>query len=166
MFPITITVNNISDLQKVMSVLYPTTGVIEITDKSRDTVDLQAVANKAEAKVATGKSSPTPAATQADAARSQPTAEAGVGVGAQEKTAAASVPNAAPAETAQQAPTAAADAPAITYKDVQTAVVAAVKAGKRSNVVALLAEFGVEHAEKLTPEQWPAALAKLKGMVA
>lgn len=145
MFPTTITVNNISDLQKVMSVLYPTTGVIEITDKSRDT---------------------TSAATQADAARSQPTAEAGAGVGAQEKTAAASVPNAASAETAQQASTAATDAPAITYKDVQTAVVAAVKAGKRSNVVALLAEFGVEHAEKLTPEQWPDALAKLKGMVA
>lgn len=140
MFPITITVNNITDLQKVMSVLCPTTGVIEeITDKSRDTVDLQAVANKAEAKVAEEKSSPAPAA---------------------------SVPNAASAETAQQASTAATDAPAITYKDVQTAVVAAVKAGKRSNVVALLAEFGVEHAEKLTPEQWPDALAKLKGMVA
>lgn len=135
MFPITITVNNISDLQKVMSVLCPTTGVIETADKSRDTVDLQAVANKAEAKVAEEKSSPTPAATQASPAHTQPTAEA-------------------------------ADAPAITYKDVQTAVVAAVKAGKRSNVVALLAEFGVEHAEKLTPEQWPAALAKLKGMVA
>lgn len=147
MFPttITITVNNISDLQKVMSVLYPTTGAIEIPDKSRGA---------------------TSAATQADAARSQPTAEAGAGVGAQEKTAAASVPNAASAETAQQASTAATDAPAITYKDVQTAVVAAVKAGKRSNVVALLAEFGVEHAEKLTPEQWPDALAKLKGMVA
>lgn len=140
MFPTTITINNISDLQKVMSVLYPTTGVIETADKSRDTTPEQALVNKAEAKAATGK--PTPAATQA------------------------SVPNAASAEPAQQASTAATDAPAITYKDVQTAVVAAVKAGKRSNVVALLAEFGVEHAEKLTPEQWPDALAKLKGMVA
>lgn len=142
MFPITITVNNISDLQKVMSVLCPTTGVIEITDKSRDTTPEQTLVNKAEAKVAEKKSSPAPAATQA------------------------SVPNAAAAEPAQQASTAAADAPAITYKDVHTAVVAAVKVGKRSNVVALLAEFGVEHAEKLTPEQWPDALAKLKGMVA
>lgn len=165
MFPTTITVNNISDLQKVMSVLYPTTGVIEITDKSRDTTPEQTLVNNAEAKVATGKPQTTPAATQADAAHTQPTAEA-AGVGAQEKTAAASVPNAASAETAQQASTAATDAPAITYKDVQAAVVAAVKAGKRSNVVALLTEFGVDHAEKLTPEQWPGALAKLKGMVA
>lgn len=178
MFPTTITVNNISDLQKVMSVLYPTTGVIEITDKSHDlgatatgqapipTVDLQAVVNKAEAKVAAGKSSTTSAATRADAAPSQPTAEAGAGVGAHEKTAAASAPTAAAAETAQQASTAATDAPTIAYKDVQAAVVAAVKAGKRTNVVDLLKDFGVDHAEKLTPEQWPDALAKLKGMVA
>lgn len=165
MFPTTITVNSISDLQKVMSVLYPTTGVIEITDKSRDTTPEQTLVNKAEAKVAEKKSSTTPAATQASPAHTSPTAEA-AGVGAQEKTAAASVPNAASAETAQQASTAATDAPAITYKDVQTAVVAAVKAGKRDNVVALLKGFGVDHAEKLTPEQWPDALAKLKGMVA
>lgn len=165
MFPTTITVNNISDLQKVMSVLYPTTGVIEITDKSRDTVDLQAVVNKAEAKVAEKKSSTTPAATQASPAHTSPTAEA-EGVGAQEKTAAASAPNAASAATAQQASTAATDAPAIAYKDVQAAVVAAVKAGKRTNVVDLLKDFGVDHAEKLTPEQWPGALAQLKDMVA
>lgn len=165
MFPTTITVNNISDLQKVMSVLYPTTGVTEIADKSRDTTPEQTLVNKAEAKVAAGKSQTTPAATPADVARSQPTAEA-AGVGAQEKTAAASVPNAASAETAPPASTAATDAPAITYKDVQAAVVAAVKAGKRTNVVALLTEFGVDHAEKLTPEQWPGALAKLKDMVA
>lgn len=168
MFPTTITVNNISDLQKVMRVLYPTTGVIGITDKSRDTVDLQAVdlqavVNKAEAKVATGKSKPTSAATQEAAASTPPTAEA-VAAGAQEKTADACAHNAASAETAQQASTAATDAPAITYKDVQAAVVAAVKAGKRSNVVALLEAFGVDHAEKLKPEQWPDALAKLKGM--
>jgi hypothetical protein len=166
MFPTTITINNISDLQKVMSVLYPTTGVIEIADKSRDTVDLQAVVNKAEAKVATGKSQATSAATQADDARSQPTAEEAAETAAPEKTAAASAPTAASAETAQQASTAATDASAITYKDVQAAVVAAVKAGKRSNVVDLLTEFGVNHAEKLTPEQWPGALARLKGMVA
>lgn len=164
MFPTTITVNNISDLQKVMSVLYPTTGVTEIADKSRDTVNLQAVVNQAEAKVAGKKPSPTPAATQASPVPTSPTAEA-AGVGAQEKTAAASVPDAAAAETAQQASTAATDAPAITYKDVQTAVVAAVKAGKRTNVVDLLKELGVDHAEKLTAEQWPGALAKLKGMV-
>lgn len=36
MFPTTITINNISDLQKVMSVLYPTTGVVEIKDTDRD----------------------------------------------------------------------------------------------------------------------------------
>lgn len=165
MFPTTITVNNISDLQKVMSVLYPTTGVIEIADKSRDTTPEQTLVNKAEAKVATGKSKPTPAATPEAGASTQPTAEAGA-ADAQEKTAVASVPNAASAETAQQASTAATDAPAITYKDVQTAVVAAVKAGKRANVVDLLKDFGVDHAEKLTPEQWPDALAKLKGMVA
>lgn len=37
MFPTTVTIHNVSDLQKVMSVLYPTTGVTEIVDKSRDT---------------------------------------------------------------------------------------------------------------------------------
>lgn len=166
MFPTTITVNNISDLQKVMSVLYPTTGVIEIADKSRDAVDLQAVVNKAEAKVATGKSNPTSAATQAGDALTPPTAEAGAGVGAQEKTAAASVPTAASAGADAPASTAATDTPVIAYKDVQAAVVAAVKAGKRTNVIDLLKGLGVDHAEKLTPEQWPDALATLKGMVA
>lgn len=177
MFPTTITVSNISDLQKVMSVLYPTTGVIEITDRSRDataiggktaatTVDLQSVVNKAEAKVATGKSNPTSAATQAGDALTPPTAEAGAGVGAQEKTAAASVPTAASAGADAPASTAATDTPVIAYKDVQAAVVAAVKAGKRQNVIDLLKGLGVDHAEKLTPEQWPDALATLKGMVA
>jgi len=179
MFPTTITINNISDLQKVMSVLCPTTGVIEIADKTRDinhtatgatvdlqSVNLQSVVNKAEAKVAAGKSQTTSAATQADAARSRPTAEAAAETAAPEKTAAASALTAASAETAQQASTAATDTPAIAYKDVQAAVVAAVKAGKRTNVVDLLKDFGVDHAEKLTPEQWPGALAKLKGMVA
>lgn len=168
MFPMTVTINNTAQLNAVLAAMG--TEVIEAagarTASTSATVDLQAVVNQAEAKVAGKKPSPTPAATQEAAASTQRTAEAGAGVGAQEKTAAASAPTAAAAETAQQASTAAADAPAISYKDVQAAVVAAVKAGKRANVVDLLKDFGVDHAEKLTPEQWPDALAKLKGMVA
>lgn len=171
MFPMTVTINNTAQLNAVLAAM-GTEGLeaasnrtIAVDQVPAPTVDLQAVVNKAEAKVATGKPKPTPAATPEAGASTQPIAEA-EGAGAQEKTAAASVPNAASAETAQQASTAATDAPAITYKDVQAAVVAAVKAGKRSNVVALLTEFGVDHAEKLTPKQWPGALAKLKGMVA
>ena len=167
MFPTTITINNISDMQKVMSVLYPTTGVTEIADTSRDVktndANLQGLVNKAEAKVDAKKS--TPAATQAGAAHTPPTAKAGAATDAPEKTGAESSPTAEPAAAEQQASTAATDTPAIAYKDVQAAVVAAVKAGKRADVVTLLTEFGVDHAEKLTPEQWPAVHAELTKLV-
>jgi len=171
MFPATITIHNASDLQKVMSVLYPTTGVVEITDKTRDVAprtndaDLQATINKAESKVTTGKPKTTSAATPVDGAPGQPTAEAGAATDAPEKTAAESKPTAASATTEPQASTAAADAPALQYKDVQAAVVAAVKAGKRTEVVALLKANNVDHAEKLTPEQWPAVHAELTKLV-
>ena len=162
MFPMTVTIHDKAQLTAVLAAM----GTEGLEAAARPvTTPEQTLVNKAEAKVATGKPKPTPVATPEAGASTQPTAEA-VAAGAQEKTAAASVPNAASAETAPPASTAATDAPAITYKDVQAAVVAAVKAGNRTNVVDLLKDFGVDHAEKLTPEQWPDALAKLKGMVA
>ena len=168
MFPTQITIHNVSDLQKVMSVLYPTTAVVEVTDKSRDlahtATEVQTLVNKAEAKVAAGKSN-TSAATQAEAAPTQPTAEAVVDA-APEKTAGDSAPSAADAASAAQASTAATDAPALKYDDIKAGVVAAIKAGHRQKVMDLLAKLGVDHAEKLKPEQWPEAHAALKGMVA
>ena len=158
MFPATITIHNASDLQKVMSVLYPTTGVVEITDKTRDVphtndADIQQMVDKAEAKVGKKEAKaadpkPTPAKTEQPAA-SQPTAEA---------------EQAAAPETKAE-PSAQADAPTLAYKDVQAAVIAAVKAGKRTDVVALLTKNGVDHAEKLKPEQWASVHAELTALV-
>jgi hypothetical protein len=59
-------------------------------------------------------------------------------------------------------------APAIVYDDVRKLVLDLSKDPKtRPDVRAILATFDVDHATKLTPEQWPAAhaaLAKLAGV--
>ncbi|MGQ0595803.1 hypothetical protein [Aquabacterium sp.] len=150
MFPMTITISNIADLQKVQSVLYPTTGVIEVTDKTRDVsttktndADLQSTINKAEANA---DPKPTKAAEQpaAQTAPTEPTAEAGK-------------------DTAQDK----SDSKPLDYKvDVKPRILALIKAGKRDDVAKVLAGFGVENAQDLAPEKWPdllAELAKLEG---
>lgn len=150
MFPMTITISNIADLQKVMSVLYPTTGVIEVTDKTRDVqatktndANLQTLVNKAEAKA---DPKPTKAADEpaAQTARTEPTAEAGK-------------------DTAQDK----SDSKPLDYKvDVKPRILALIKAGKRDDVAKVLAGFKVENAQDLAPEKWPdllVELAKLEG---
>ena len=172
MFPTTITIHNISDLQKVMSVLFPATGVVEIVDKSRgielkgsnDKADLarqltteQALVNQAEAKVAAKKSS-TPAATPTSPAHTPPTAEV-VAADAPAKTADASVPDAASAETAQPASTAATDAPAPTYKEAAEAVTALSRKKGRDAAIAVLKTFGADKLPDVKPEQFADVIA-------
>lgn len=145
MFPMTITISNIADLQKVQSVLYPTTGVTEVTDKSRDVpatktndANLQTLVNKAEAKA---DPKPTKAAEQpaAQTAHTEPTAEAGK-------------------DTAQDK----SDSKPLDYKvDVKPRILALIKAGKRDDVAKVLAGFGVENAQDLAPEKWPDLLVEL-----
>lgn len=150
MFPMTITISNIADLQKVQSVLYPTTAVIEVTDKTRDVpatktndANLQTLVNKAEAKA---DPKPTKAAEQpaAQTAPTEPTAEAGK-------------------DTAQDK----SDSKPLDYKvDVKPRILALIKAGKRDDVAKVLAGFGVENAQDLAAEKWPdllVELAKLEG---
>ena len=48
MFPTTITLHNVTDLQKVMSVLYPTTAAVEIKDTCPDTKTAKPKAEKVE----------------------------------------------------------------------------------------------------------------------
>lgn len=146
MFPMTITISNIADLQKVQSVLYPTTGVIEATDKTRDVsttktndADLQSTINKAEAK---HNPQPTKAAKDEPAAQTaptEPTAEAGK-------------------DTAQDK----SDSKPLDYKvDVKPRILALIKTGKRDDVAKVLAGFGVENAQDLAPEKWPDLLVEL-----
>lgn len=150
MFPTQVTIHNISDLQKVMSVLYPTTGVIEVTDKSRDTAptktndaNLQTLVNKAEAKA---DPKPTKAADE-PAAQTVPT----------ERTAEAGK------DTAQEP----SDSKPLDYKvDVKPRILGLIKSGKRDDVAKVLAGFKVENAQDLAPEKWPdllVELAKLEG---
>ena len=150
MFPTQITIHNISDMQKVMSVLYPTTGVTEVTDKSRDVAttktndaNLQTLVNKAEAKA---DPKPTKAADEpaAPTAPTEPTAEAGK-------------------DTAQEQN----DSNPLDYKlDVKPRILGLIKSGKRDDVAKVLAGFKVENAQDLAPEKWPGLLvelAKLEG---
>ena len=149
MFPTQVTIHNISDLQKVMSVLYPTTGVVGATDKSRDTstktndANLQTLVNKAEAKA---DPKPTKAADEpaAQTAPTERTAEAGK-------------------DTAQEP----SDSKPLDYKvDVKPRILGLIKAGKRDDVAKVLAGFKVENAQDLAPEKWPdllVELAKLEG---
>lgn len=69
MFPTTVTIHNVADLQKVISVLYPTTAAVEITDKSRD-VTKEVAAAPVEKPAKTSKSTPAadPAVTYKEAA--------------------------------------------------------------------------------------------------
>jgi hypothetical protein len=150
MFPATITLHNAADLQKVMSVLYPTTGVTEITDKTRDVAttktndaNLQTLVNKAEAKA---DPKPTKAADEpaAPTAHTERTAEAGK-------------------DTAQEP----SDSKPLDYKvDVKPRILGLIKSGKRDDVAKVLAGFKVENAQDLAPEKWPdllVELAKLEG---
>jgi len=151
MFPTQVTIHNISDLQKVMSVLYPTTGVTEITDKARDVAvnktndaNLQTLVNKAEAKA---DPKPTKAADEpaAQTVPTEPTAEAGKA-------------------TAQEP----SDSKPLDYKvDVKPKILALIKAGKRDATLEMLVKtFKVENAQDLAPEKWPdllGELAKLEG---
>lgn len=151
MFPATITLHNAADLQKVMSVLYPTTGVTEITDKTRDVAttktndaNLQTLVNKAEAKA---DPKPTKAADEpaAQTAPTEPTAEAGKG-------------------TAQEP----SDSKPLDYKaDVKPRILGLIKSGKRDATLSMMIKiFGVENAQDLAPEKWPdllVELAKLEG---
>lgn len=150
MFPMTITLHNVADLQKVQSVLYPTTGVIEVTDTSRDTThtkandaNLQTLVNKAEAK-ADPKPSKAADEPAAQTVPTEPTAEAGKA-------------------TAQEP----SDSKPLDYKvDVKPKILALIKAGKRDDVAKVLAGFKVENAQDLAPEKWPdllVELAKLEG---
>jgi len=54
-------------------------------------------------------------------------------------------------------------APAIEYKEVQTAVMDLLKAGKKTEVLAIFDQFGVATALDLKPEQYAEALEALKG---
>jgi hypothetical protein len=58
-------------------------------------------------------------------------------------------------------PAAAEDASAVTYDDVRNAVVGLAAAKGRDAAIAVLDQFGVDHASKLTEAQWPEALAAL-----
>lgn len=150
MFPATITLHNAADLRKVMSVLYPTTVVTEITDKTRDVAttktndaNLQTLVNKAEA-----KADPKPAkAADEPAAQTAPT----------ERTAEAGK------DTAQEP----SDSKPLDYKvDVKPRILGLIKSGKRDDVAKVLAGFKVENAQDLAPEKWPdllVELAKLEG---
>jgi ABC-type uncharacterized transport system involved in gliding motility auxiliary subunit len=144
MFPATITLHNASDLQKVMSVLYPTTGVVEITDKARD-VKTNDAALTTETKV---KADPKPTAVKTEQpAASQPTAEEAKAAAPEKKDEPAS------------------DAKSLTYAaDVKPVMLAKIKAGHRDKCVALLAKFKVDHGEKLTPEQLPGFLDELNAI--
>lgn len=51
----------------------------------------------------------------------------------------------------------------VTYEDVRKAVLALSAAKGRDTTVDVLGAFGVDHASKLTKDQWPQALAKLQG---
>lgn len=145
MFPMTITISNIADLQKVQSVLYPATGVIEVTDKTRDVqatktndANLQTLVNKAEAKA---DPKPPKAAEQpaAQTAPTEPTAEAGK-------------------DTAQDM----SDSKPLDYKvDVKPRILGLIKAGKRDDVAKVLAGFKVENAQDLAFEKWPDLLVEL-----
>lgn len=155
MFPMTVTIHDQQQLNALLSAMgtkptIPATTVVQAVQSAPKTndADIQALVDRTEAKA---KADPKPtAATTEQPAASQPTAEAETAAAPEKK-----------AELSDNQ----ADAPKLEYKDVQKAVVEAVKAGHRTAVVALLKEFGVDHAEKLKAEQWPDAHAKLTALV-
>ena len=155
MFPTTVTIHNVADLQKVMSVLYPTTAVVEITDKSRD-VAKEVAAAPVEKPKATKK--PTAVETQASPAPTQPTAEVAAVTDAPEKTVDASNPTAESAAPAPQASTAA-DAPVVTYKEAAEAVTKLSRTKGRDAAIAVLKSFGADKLPDVKPEQFAAVVA-------
>ena len=153
MFPTTVTIHNVADLQKVMSVLYPTTAVVEITDKSRD-VTKEVAAAPVEKPAKTSKS--TPAATQASPAPTQPTAEVEQAA-VPEKTADAS---SQPVESAAPAPQASTAAdPAVTYKEAAEAVTKLSRTKGRDAAIAVLKSFGADKLPDVKPEDFAAVVA-------
>jgi len=150
MFPVTITISNIADLQKVQSVLYPTTAVVEVKDTSRD--------------VKSAKNA-NPAATQAATESTVKTAAASASPSEVGKPAAATAP------TSPTAAVVAAAAPEtqapVTYADV--AKVATVLASRnRPAAEAVAAELGVPNFKALNSlpvDEQPAAFAKALELV-
>lgn len=145
MFPMTVTIHNPAQLNAVLAAMdLPETAMHPVA-----TVE-QTLVNKAEAAVTVKKETkadpkPTPAQQPDKPAASQPTAEAG------QADAQASKP-----ETSA----------ALDYtKDVKPVVINAIKKGKRTEVTKLLDDMGTDHAEKLTPEQWPDFIAKVNELV-
>lgn len=155
MFPTTVTIHNVADLQKVMSVLYPTTGTVEITDKSRD-VAKEVAAAPVEKSAKPPKS--TPAATQASPAPTPPTAEVAAVTDVPEKTVDASNPTAESAAPAPQASTVA-DAPAVSYKEAAEAVTKLSRTKGRDAAIAVLKSFGADKLPDVKPEQFAAVVA-------
>lgn len=154
MFPTTVTIHNVSDLQKVMSVLYPTTAVVEITDKSRD-VGQEVAAAPVEKPKTTKK--PTTVETQASPVPTQPTAEAAAVTAAPEKTADAS---SQPVESAAPAPQAstAADTPVVTYKEAAEAVTKLSRTKGRDAAIAVLKSFGADKLPDVKTEDFAAVV--------
>ena len=151
MFPTTVTIHNVADLQKVMSVLYP---VVEITDKSRD-VAKEVAAAPVEKPKATKK--PTAVETQASPAPTQPTAEVAAVTDAPEKTADAS---SQPVESAAPAPQASTAAdPAVTYKEAAEAVTKLSRTKGRDAAIAVLKSFGADKLPDVKPEDLAAVVA-------
>lgn len=155
MFPTTVTIHNVADLQKVMSVLYPTTGTVEITDKSRD-VAKEVAAAPVEKSAKPPK--PTAVETQASPAPTQPTAEVAAVTDAPEKTVDASNPTAESAAPAPQASTVA-DAPAVSYKEAAEAVTKLSRTKGRDAAIAVLKSFGADKLPDVKPEQFAAVVA-------
>lgn len=155
MFPTIVTIHNVADLQKVMSVLYPTTAVVEITDKSRD-VGQEVAAAPVEKPKATKKS--TAVETQASPAPTQPIAEAAAVTDVPEKTADASNPTAESAAPAPQASTAA-DAPVVTYKEAAEAVTKLSRTKGRDAAITVLKSFGADKLPDVKTEDFAAVVA-------
>ena len=132
MFPVTITLNNISDLQKVQSVLYPTTAVVEVKETKKS----------APATTAAAASSQTPAAAQAPAHTTAP-ADAG-------NVAASTGSSPKPEESA---------APGVTFDVLKKAFLAlSTKPEGRSKCEGVLKPHGLGRLSEAKEEQYAALL--------
>jgi hypothetical protein len=156
MFPTTITINNVSDLQKVMSVLYPTTGVVEIADTSRDVKGAAAQVEKPRKSKPEVEAPTTTAATQEASAPSSRTAEV---VEAAAPAPSTSKPEPQP-DTAQAAgANSAGDAQPVDYKTTAEAVTKLSRAKGRDAAVAVLKSFGADKLPDVKPEQFADVIA-------
>lgn len=159
MFPITVTIHNMPDLQKVFAAM----GANLTVGTSVLGQPLPNTAGVAAAPVEKSSAKPSPKATgakaEAQSAPSSPTAEA-AGAGA----ATQSTEQAAPTTSTAQAATAnsASDAPAPTYKDAADAITALVKAKGRPAGEAVLKEFGATNLPGVKPEQFADVIAAAK----